>query len=287
MKKCKYCSYERPSAARHCPHCGQPSYFPNVEKAEDEQSDLQGRYDSAVADAKVRGVSTIIEEFERRLGSSKAVLNRPFSDFNLLMTEGKVGVYPTFYHLSEVMRLPTGDDEFDSLRRAADGIFFTGYQEEIRFAALSLDSTGLENYGDCSWVLKEDMIAHRTSLFDDNTTLYYINSPAVKGASDVPPGHRAVWADRAKLCIAKLAGEIDNSISSANFQTLLMVQGKTSKDDKIVEAHIFGPLTIYGIEEVTFKPVSTKLSKKLQKAESKKIEGEKEKLRAYGVKVDP
>src|SRR5215204_2199269 len=101
----------------------------------------------------------------------------------------------------------------------------------------------------------------------------------IKGASDVPKGYRAVWSDRAKLCIAKLSSEIDTTTTTAEYLSILLKQGATSKEDECVEVHIFGPMTIWTIEEVTFKATIK------NRAELAKIKGIKEKLRKYGVKV--
>ncbi len=130
---------------------------------------MQDRYDSAMNDSLSRGVIAHVNDFENALTRSFAVINRSLSELERLVGN-EFDTYATYYFLSEGIRLQKGE-EFDSLRQAADSIFFTGYQKEIRFAALSLDSNGLSNYGDCSWVLREKMIAHRTSLFEDNTTL--------------------------------------------------------------------------------------------------------------------
>lgn len=274
---CEFCNNNIPPSVSRCPHCGQPSRFPNVITADDEQRQLQSRYDKATNEALSRGVIANIDDFERSLNKSYAVINRSISELSRL-AGNEFDVYATYYHLSEGIRLQKGD-EFDSLRQAADSIFFTGYREEIRFAALSLDSTGLSNYGDCSWILREDMIAHRTSVFEDNTTLYYINND-IKGAKDVPKGYRASWKERAKLCVAKLASRIDITTVSDKYSNILLHQGATSKEDDFVEVHIFGPMTIRTIAEVSFT------NKIKSKNDQVLIKGIKEKLGKYGVKIN-
>jgi hypothetical protein len=256
--------------------------FPNVILASEEQPELEDHYKNALADAASRGVGASVADFETMSKKSHAVINRSLSELEQL-AGNDFEVYKTYYHLSEGIRLQKGE-EFDSLRQAADGIFFTGYRKEIRFAALSLDSTGLYNYGDCSWILRENMITHRASVFVENTTLYYMKND-IKGSKDIPKGYRAAWGDRAKLCVVKLASEIDVSTSFASYPGIILHQGATSADDAIVEVHIFGPMTIRTIEEVTFKPIPTTISKRDRLIRSAKIEGVKEKLSAYGVKV--
>ncbi len=274
---CTFCNNKIPPSVSRCPHCAQPSLFPNVNIASEEQSFLKARYEQATTDALCSGTAANIDDFERALDKSFAVVNRSLSELERL-AGSEFEVYATYYHLSESIRLQQGE-EFDSLRQAADSIFFTGFREEIRFAALSLNSNGLSNYGDCSWVLRENMIAHRASVFEDNTTLYYMNNN-IKGAKDVPKGYRATWNERAKLCVAKLAPKIDTTTNSVEYSDILLHQGATSKEDDFVEVHIFGPMTIRTIEEVTFT------SKIKNKAEQVKIKGIKEKLGKYGVKVN-
>lgn len=279
---CPHCGNNFPLSLQQCPHCGQPGHFANVIVASSEQSFLQNRYNRAKRDAAARGVTANVDDFEKAATNSRAIINRSTSELSRLVGSD-LEVYATYYHLSEGIRLQSGE-EFDSLRQAADSIFFTGYKEQIRFAALSLNSTGLSNYGECSWLLREDMIAHRASVFEENTTLYYMNNP-IKGAKDVPEGYRAIWADRAKLCVAKLAAKIDTATASAEYSNILLHQGATSTEDEIVEVHILGSMTIRTIEEVSFNPVPTTISKKEQISRRATIESIKEKLRKYGVKV--
>lgn len=279
---CTFCKNNIPPSVSRCPHCGQPSLFPNVNIANEEQSFLQDRYEKAVAEALARGAEANVEGFEKILDKSYAVINRSLNELERLIGSD-FEVYATYYHLSEGIRLQKGE-KFDSLRQAADSIFFTGYREEIRFAALSLDSTGLSNYGECSWVLREEMIAHRASVFEENTTLYYMHNN-IKGADDVPKGYRAIWSDRGKLCVAKLASKIDTTTNSDKYSGILLHQGATSEDDDCVEVHVFGPMTIRTIEEVSFNPIPTTISKRDRIVWKAKIEGIKEKLVKYGVKV--
>ena len=70
------------------------------------------------------------------------------------------------------MKIPSSDS-WNRLRAIADTILF-GEQNKrrIRFAALSLDGVGLENYGDCSMTLKDSIIAHRATVFDENSVIF-------------------------------------------------------------------------------------------------------------------
>jgi hypothetical protein len=244
---------------------------------------LQDRYNKANTEALSRGVNVSVSDFEKAVNKSYVVINRSITELKRLIGSD-FEIYATYYQLSSSVRIQSGNI-WDSRRQSADAIFFTGYHEEIRFASLSLNSIGLSNYGECSWVLRENMIAHRASLFEGNTTLFYMKND-IKDADDVPKGYRAIWADRAKLCVAKLAAKIDTTTISAEYSDILLHQGATSADDEIVEVHIFGPMTIRTIEEVTFNPVPTTISKRERRQRLIEIEATKEKLSKYGIKTN-
>ncbi len=269
---------------QRCPHCGLPGLFPNVTIALREQSFLQNRYDKAKSNAVTSGVIANVDDFEKTLHKSCAVMNRSTTAL-LRLVESDFEVYASYYQLSSSIRIQSGDI-WDSRRQPADSIFFTGYHEEIRFASLSLDSIGIANYGECSLVFRENMIAHRTSVFEENTTTYYMKND-IKDADSIPKGYRAIWADRAKLCIAKLASKIDTTTTPAQYSNILMHERAIpTGEDEFVEVHILGSMTIRTIEEVTFNPIPTTLNKRDRKLRVAIIEGIKDKLGIYGVKVN-
>lgn len=280
-RNCGFCKNDIPPSVSLCPHCGRPSLFRNVEVALSEQDYLQDRYDKATSNALFRGVTANVDDFERALENSRAVINRSLSELQRL-SASDYELYATFYELAKI-RLPK-EDRWTSIRKAADAAFFTDYEEEIRFAALSLNPDGLGNYGDCSFILKDNMISHRASLFEENTAVF-IERERIVGADKLPKGYKAVWADRVKLCVAKLAEKIDITTKSEEYSNLLVHQGPTSAEDEFVEVHIFGPMTIRTVEEVSFKEVPTTISKRERTAILAQIYGIKEKLRRYGVKV--
>ena len=63
---CTFCNNNIPPSVSRCPHCGQPSFFPNVIIASNEQSYLQDHYDEAKNDAVSRGVIANVDDFEKR-----------------------------------------------------------------------------------------------------------------------------------------------------------------------------------------------------------------------------
>ena len=76
----------------------------------------------------------------------------------------------------------------------------------------------------------------------------------MRDADKLPHGYRATWENRDKLCVAKLAAKIDAATLPDAYSGLLLQQGMTSEDDDFVEVHIWGPMTIRTVEEVSLNP---------------------------------
>jgi hypothetical protein len=280
MRPCSDCGNEFIVSEERCPHCGRPGLYPNVYAAKeaDEAKALQARYDSAKRDAAARGVASTVAGFEAEVAASRAVIARSDAEVQRLITSDNQ-LYATYYKLiGSGVRLPD-DNKWDALRRVADDALFTGYKEHIRFAALTLDGIGTINYGDCFLVLRTNMIAHRASVFEENSVLFMDHHDIrMKDAHKLPRGYRANWEDRAKLSVAKLAAKIDEAAPPGAYSGLLLRQGPTSDEDDFVEVHIWGPMTIRTIEEVIPNPRLRRPPRALNRAN-------KERLKKFGVKV--
>jgi hypothetical protein len=100
--------------------------------------------------------------------------------------------------------------------------------------------------------MKAEMVTHRTTLFEDNNVVFtvYEQTTTMAQAEHLPRGYRAVWEEREKLCVAKLAPRLHSGLKAADFSVLLLEQGATSRDDRIVELHIWGSLTIRSVQHV-------------------------------------
>ena len=267
LEPCKDCGNEVPLAWNHCPHCGRPGLFPNVKATQvpAEKEALERRYQAALRNASGRGAEAEVKKFETAVTSSKAVMARPLRELDRLAASDKE-LFSTFYRLlGEEVRLPHGN-QWDLLRRIADEALFPGYKEEIRFAALSLDRNGLSSYGECSFVLRDDLIAHRASVFEENSAVFLKRHQAY----EAPAGHRAVWGERGKLCVAKLAGCIGPSTPDAQFPGILLRTGATSGEDEFVEVHIWGPVSIRTMERIL---MSTPRKKTFWKALRDRLQG--------------
>jgi hypothetical protein len=144
----------------------------------------------------------------------------------------------------------------------ADEALFPYYKDKIRFAVLTLDEAGLSNFGDCFLVLRTEMIAHRASVFEENSLLFFSKHFApILGKPHLPHGYRATWDERAMLCVAKLADRIDDATKPGAYSGILLRQGSTSEEDDFVEVHIWGSMTIRTLERVIFKEPTSKVAR--------------------------
>jgi hypothetical protein len=283
-RHCNFCNNSLPRSASVCSHCGRPGLYPNVEDADDhdERAGLERRYQTALTESAARGADQALKDFEAAAANSKAVLARSPSELLRLATSDHE-IYATFYELIEGgVRVPESD-HWDFRRHVADAALFPNYFKHIRFAALSLDGIGLSSFGSCSITLRDEMIAHRASVFEENSVLFVerhavaIGKRAVPPGA-VPPGYRAVWTDRGRLCSAKLHSGIDAATGPVEYARLLMRQGSGPEDHEFVEAHIFGPMTVRTFEEVS-------VSKRRKRADNVSIRRLQEELKRFGVTV--
>lgn len=270
---CPECNNNIRPPAERCPHCGRPGIFWNVRAAQDatERAKLERRYQSAKDDAVVRGSIDTLQDFEAAVSKSRAVIARSDSEVLRLVTSDNQ-IYATYYSLREAgLRLPEGN-KWDMLREVADSALFPGYKKEIRFAALSLDGIGLSNYGECSIVLRDEMIAHRASVFEENSILFMKNHEIkVAEADKLPEGYRAPWEERARLCVAKLSRRIDAGTTSDQYSGILLRSGASGAEDEFIEVHIWGPMTALTMEQIIVTAPKTRQRATIIKAIKAKL----------------
>lgn len=272
MFTCEFCNYDFPESCNSCPHCARPGLFPNVKAAEkDEESNaLTQRYDGAMQKANTKGTTAIAQQFEQEVAQSQASIARPMGEIDRLTSSDRE-LYATYYQLiNAVVRLPGGDD-WARYRVLADESIFPDYKEKVRFAALTLNGRGVESYGKNFMVLREEMIAHRTSVFEENTVVWMKrqNRPFTE-LINLPKGYRATWAERGRLAVAKLGEKLQTTTTSGEFPSLLLQNGATSPDDDFIEAHIYGDLSIHSVKALIVEAPARKAQKHIkQKLEDK------------------
>ena len=285
---CPGCQNDCPILETNCPHCGtQLPGTPNVRIAQTQQQidALQTRYDEALQFAKNNNLEASQDAFENEVKSnSHAVLSLSYAELRYLV-ENERRVFATFYQRVDAgLQIPSGG-KWDVLRGISEHAYYQHQKVNIRFAALSLDNVGVKNYGHCHVTLKEQMIADRTSAFEDNNVVFtvYTQKSEMEDAIDLPPGHFSDWPNRNKLAVAKhtkvLPKKPPKQVESV---ALLIDQGKTTADDRFIELHIWGPMTVLTIEKVVIIPMRVKRKKQPKKAE---IESLREILADHQVEV--
>lgn len=284
VDQCPDCRHEFSISEVRCPHCGRPSRFPNVRDAELEADALTARYNDAKMDAANRGDAAVVEQFEQACRQSVAVIARSFDEAFRLATSD-LELYATHYQL-QTLRIPgglppgPGQPNWDRIRAVADEALFGKQKEEIRFAALSLDGVGLANYGECTLVLRDDMIAHRASVVEENS-LVFMNRHGVTiwGSAELPRGYRSTWEQRAKLCVAKCGKKLAVAPKPVDFASVLLKQGATTLEDEFVEVHVFGPMTVRTFAKVV-------LHKKPRRPAKVKLKALREKMAKWNVECE-
>jgi hypothetical protein len=149
------------------------------------------------------------------------------------------------------VRVPDGS-RWTWLRGLADWALFTSYRDKIRFASLSVDGACLPHYGEVSLELSENMIAHRATVFEENSAVFFDRHRDIE--PDSFAGHRARWADRGKLALAKHAAELSATSTEADFASVLLRLSPDPahpEDDVFIEVHIYGSLTRRSLSRVT------------------------------------
>jgi hypothetical protein len=251
-RTCTHCGHDFPASRDHCPHCAWPLLPPNMAAAEDptEVSALEARYASAMADLDLRGARQTAAALEGALQRSQCVCTRSVAEVHRLASSDRQ-LYATFYQLVEGGVVIPEEGEWDRRRRPVDDVLFPGYRDKIHFGALTLDGRGVRNYGPCALVLSERMVAHRSTVFDDNTVLWMERQGIrVSQAHQLPGGFRAPWQARGRLGLAKLADALEPFTAPASFAGLVLCDGETSRDDAFIEAHVYGPVSIRTAQRV-------------------------------------
>lgn len=268
IRPCDFCGHSYHFPQHLCPHCARPANYPNVFAAQDadEVAALQERYQEARRVAESRGTGTLraVEVFEAEISNSRAVIARSAGEFQRLSTSDNEG-YASYYELIEAgVRFPS-DNKWDAIRPLADEALFPYYRDKIRFAALTMDGRGLPNFGECFLVLRTEMIAHRATVYEENSVLFFSQhfKAGLNEAIRLPRGYRATWAERGKLCVAKLAGRIDGATPPGAYSGILLRQGSASEDDDFVEVHVWGPMTIRTVERVIFNKPTRRTAREI------------------------
>jgi len=241
------------SLERVCSTCGEDIGFPNVRQVgrQEERDALEKRYLDAVNAAKANGRDSALKSFAEAAEKTCAVINLNLDHLHDFLTQDNL-LYSTYaLQVTGQIRKPA-ESQDDRNRRMAEALLFGHYGEEIRYAALSLDGTGLESYGPYAMMLKEIAIAKRAVLLEKNS-FHFITQHNLQFGQAVPLGYRAVWQERHKLAVAKLAGEISSKTLPDEYPGILLFSDGNRETDRFIEVHIYGAFDNKAVESVKGK----------------------------------
>jgi hypothetical protein len=201
---CRRCGYPVPSEQRECQSCGEDNGFPNVRLAEipREIAALAQRVLDAEVSSDARNCRDVLERFGTAVQSSQAIIARSLAVIQDLI-ESDLRTYTSFQRqLAAGMRVAE-DNEADRVRTQVEAALYPNFHTEIRFAFLSIGPAGLAAYGAYAMVLKNAMIEHRATVFEENL-LTLGKRLRLLLTEPIPAGYRATWARRDSLAKAKL-----------------------------------------------------------------------------------
>lgn len=243
------CRATLPDHVRHCVVCGADAKVPNVRAAgkEEEVRALQLRVADAQTDALTHGYDAILKDFGDAVSGSVAVICRALGKVSELLSSDSQ-LFGTFYQgISSDTRLPE-DNEWDRIRQAVDSLLFPFYYQELRFAALSIDGSGVTGYGEYCVVLNDVAIKERASIFEENTIVFVKRHRIVAG-DRIPVGYKATWENRGLLAVAKLSSRLSPTTAPADYQSILINSGATDSD--FIEVNIYGPIHRRAVKRVS------------------------------------
>jgi hypothetical protein len=248
--ECKRCGIPVADEKKECQACGEDNGYPNVRLAQrpDEVQALVRRLHDAEVSSTARNCKEILEKFGLAVLGSKAVISRSLSVVQDLI-ESDRRTYTKFQRQLAYGARVAEDNEADRVRTQFEAALFPNFHQDVLFALLSMNNRGLTGYGAYAMILKEDMIAHRASVFEENLLMlsakraFLLHEP-------IPPGFRAEWGERNTLAKAKLHSEIGPGTCEADFPAILVRDGGGPGNSDFIEVHIYGPLNRYTIERV-------------------------------------
>lgn len=250
MLNCKNCGSAVPDTDDLCPTCGTPAGPPNVRVADrpEELHALEERYREAYKAARDGDYLPVLEEFEEALKQTHAVINVDL-EFLHFFTRNSRNLYTTYEQAVEGRMRKPALLELDQKRRAVGGTLFGSYAREISYAALSLDGSGPHSYGPYALKLRDVAVRNRATVLENNS-YDFVQKHELKPGDRPPLGYVASWENRNKLAVAKLAEFLTPTMTTADFQGLLLSSAGNRATDEFIEVLIYGTFDFNAIESV-------------------------------------
>lgn len=257
--KCPTCGMSVQNHEKDCPACLNHCGFPNVRAAlaTAEVAALNRRLAEAIVSCKARGCQSVLNAFGSAALSSQIIMSRSLTDLQSWIAADNRMLVTYHSQVRSGARVPE-DNAWDRGRVAAESTIHPIYFENIQYACISLDGRGVEAWGAYYVTFKEPLVAHRTTVFEENP-FNFAERHKIAAGRPPPAGYRANWGDRNKLAQAKLHIELQPSTNATDFPQILVKQGKDTGDADFIEAHIYGPLHRNTIEAVSGPKPKNKL----------------------------
>jgi hypothetical protein len=209
---------------------------------------LQGRYERAKQDAEDRGVKAQAIELEIAGSQTSAVVSMNLSKFKEFISTGSA-LYSNYHLQVRAGVRQASDPQDDRMRLAVDGSVHGTYGAKISYAALAVDGVGVSSYGNLSLSLREVAVASRSTVLEQNSWMFVQRRDLF--GKILPPGFVAIWEDRCKLVVAKLAGLLTPEMSQSEIRSLILTQASKREEEEFLEVHIYGTFNCGSIESVT------------------------------------
>ena len=196
------------------------------------------RYANACDDLHRRSAAAQLEELELLANSSLPVISMSFEACDDILRSGKYHNYQE--RMAAGIRVPATPSDHANRQMVGEKLY-PSFSQHIHYAVLSPDGHGLPTYGSVSlrWQVVDSYLLARSSLLEDNSFTFFEKHNLGRLHSLVPVGYQAVWEERAKLVVAKLAGSVSSATAMAQLPDLLLQRGESRPNDEFVEIAIF------------------------------------------------
>jgi hypothetical protein len=267
MIKCPTCKYENSLIVQNCVTCSTFLGYPNVNDAQrqEEFDSLRARYHEVSLKITTDAHKNKIKGFEEAIkADARAVVNIDLDYLEtFIVTKGNL--YSSYGRATAGETRAYAKSEFDKQRKGVEGFVFGSYADNIRYAALSLDKSGLKSYADYSLSLKDIAIAQRATVLEENS---FIIVQKHLESLKIPNGYRATWQNKHLLAVVKCTEEIIKK-NKTTFAKILLKSTGDRKTDDFIEVHIFGPFNKESVESVKGSSILTEPLEKLKLAKIK------------------
>lgn len=156
--------------------------------------------------------------------------------------------------VGSALRRPASPEN-DRHRKAVAALLFGHADAAIRYGNLAIGNEALESYGDVSCRLRSEAVRKRTSFLEENSYDFVRRHKIISG-DPIPAGFRAVWENRDKLALAKIAGRLRPGQRNEELRACLVSSSGDRTNDQFIEAHIHGGFSVDAIDSMSKIPKS-------------------------------